>query len=112
MITIFCLVHGEPTTNTFSVDIDESKTISTFKKLIKKEKENDFHDIDADKLVLWKVNIPVNDTSVLENLVLKNNEEEGVQELLLVTKISKIFPDDPTEEHIHVIVERPSCAGK
>lgn len=105
--TIFCLVHGEPVTNAFPVDIDECKTISHLKKLIKSEKQNEFHDIATDKLKLWKVNIPADNSSALENLVLENNEENGTQELLPVKKISKVLPN-PAEEHIHIIVERPA----
>ena len=112
MFTIFCLVHGEPATNAFPIEIDENKTVGTLKKLIKSEKENDFHDIDANKLRLWSVSIPVNDTSALEELVLENDKNNGVQELLPVKKIKNIFPDEPADEHIHIIVERPSRIGK
>ena len=112
MVTIFCLVHGEPVANAFPIEIDENKTIGTLKELIKLKKVPEFNDIAADKLRLWSVNIPVNDTSALEELVLENNEEKGVQELLPVKKINKVFTEEPADEQIHVIVERPPRDGK
>jgi hypothetical protein len=112
MITIFCLIHGEPATSAFPVKILESDTVGDLKKLIKSENIPRFDDIAAHELKLWSVSIPVDNTSVLENLVLENNKEKGVQELLPVKKISKIFPDEPAEEHIHIIVERPSRVGE
>jgi Crinkler effector protein N-terminal domain len=111
-ITLFCLVRGELVANAFSVKISPTDTIDDLKKLIKKEKENDFKDVDADKLTLWKVSIPADDANALKNLVLENNKDNGVQELLPVKKIDKIFTSEPADEHIHVVVERPSRAGK
>jgi Crinkler effector protein N-terminal domain len=115
-IIIFCLVHGEPIANAFPVEIPRDGTIGTLKKLIKTEKTPEFNDIAADKLKLWSVNIPIDDTAALEELTalekLENNEEKGIQELLPVKKIRKIFPNEPTEEHIHIIIERPSYVCK
>lgn len=114
MTTIFCLIyveHVEPVINAFSVKIDENETIDILKELIKEKKKNDFHDIDADKLKLWKVNISIEDTSALENLVLENNKEKGVQELLPMDDIADFF-SAPPKKHIHVIVERPLHVSK
>jgi Crinkler effector protein N-terminal domain len=112
MFTLFCLVHGEPTTNAFPVKIARTDTVGDLKKLIKSEKENDFHNIDANKLRLWSVNIHVDNTSSLEELVLENNKDKGVQELLPVKRINRVFTDEPADEHIHVIIERPPSIGK
>ncbi|KAF9342633.1 hypothetical protein BGX26_007146 [Mortierella sp. AD094] len=56
-LTLFCLVDGDSTP--FSVDIDASKTVDHLKDAIKLKKPNDFNDIDADKLTLWHVSIPI-----------------------------------------------------
>ncbi|KAG0338953.1 hypothetical protein BG005_003580, partial [Podila minutissima] len=53
--TLFCLVDGEMPSNTFPVKIELAETISHLKKLIKTEKTNNFHDVDANELTLWKV---------------------------------------------------------
>ena len=113
MITLFCLVQDESITNVFSVKIPPTDTVDDLKELIKKKKAPEFDTIAADKLKLWKVNINIDNASaVLKDLVLENNEEKGVQELIPVKKIFKVFPEEPDEEHIHIIVERPSCTSK
>jgi hypothetical protein len=107
MFTLFCLVHGDPVENAFAIDIERSKTISHLRELIKEKKAPEFDSVVADKLILWSVSISVDDTTMLEELVLENNKEKGVQKLLPLRKISKVFPSKPADEHIHIIVERP-----
>jgi len=107
MFTLSCLVHGEPVENAFTVDIERSKTISYLRELIKEKKAPRFNDVAADELTLWAVSIPDDDTAALEELVLENNKERGVQKLLPLRKISKVFPGKPADEYIHIIVERP-----
>src|SRR4051794_11525764 len=60
-ITVNCLVLGDipPDECVFLIDISAEKTVFELKKMIKAEKINDFASIDADKLKLWKVNIPL-----------------------------------------------------
>ncbi|PKY40352.1 hypothetical protein RhiirA4_538752 [Rhizophagus irregularis] len=56
-ITLSCLVVGEnPYDNSFPVDTDPNKvkTVGHLRKTIKEEKQNDFANVDADKLKLWK----------------------------------------------------------
>ena len=102
-ITLFCLVKGSTTANTFAVDIDSGKAVSHLKDAIKAKKQNDFAGVDADKLRLWKVEIGNDRDDLLSNLTLESNAE-----LLATKKISKYFPDSPAEEHIHVLVEPPA----
>ena len=107
-ITLFCLVHGEPIANAFAVDIDENMSISHLKKLIKSEKAPEFDDIDANNLVLWKVNIHEDDETTIQHLLLNNGKANGIELMRPTWKISKYFLGGLTEEHIHVIVERPA----
>ena len=106
MITIFCLVHGEPIANAFPVKIPLSDTISDLKKLIKEEKAPEFDDIAADKLKLWSISIPINDTEKLKNI-----EENSMQELFPTDEIADVF-STPLKKHIHVIVKQPQHMGK
>ena len=101
-ITLFCLVKGNTTANAFEVDIEKDKSISKLKEAIKAKKQNDFAGVDADKLRLWKKEIPDDQDDLLSNLTLNDGDE-----LLATKKISKYFPDSPPEEHIHVIVKLP-----
>jgi hypothetical protein len=101
-ITLFCLVKGNTTANAFSVKISRDEPISELKKAIKAEKAPEFDNFPADRLKLWKVEIPDDRDDPLRNLTLQNSDE-----LLATKKISKYFLDSPPEEHIHVLVEPP-----
>ncbi|KFH63329.1 hypothetical protein MVEG_10739 [Podila verticillata NRRL 6337] len=60
-LTLFCLIDGEAMFNAFSVKISSGDTVDDLKDLIKAKKTNDFSDLDADKLTLWRVSIPDDD---------------------------------------------------
>ncbi|KAF8931909.1 hypothetical protein BGZ47_011637, partial [Haplosporangium gracile] len=66
-LSLFCLVNGEATSNAFPVEIEATKTIGDLKELIKTKKTNDFQDVDADKLTLWRVSISVADDNNDDN---------------------------------------------
>ena len=97
-ITLLCLVKGNLPANAFAVDIDSGKLVSHLKEVIKAKKQNDFTSVDADKLKVWKVEIPDDRDDELADPALQD-------ELLATKKISKYFPSPPAEECIHVIVE-------
>ena len=103
-ITLLCLVKGNTTANVFPVDIEKDQLVGHLKKVIKAEKQNDFAGIDADKLRLWKKEIPDDQDDLLSNLTLNDGDE-----LLATKKISKYFPDSPPEEYIHVLVSPPEA---
>ncbi|KAG0202027.1 hypothetical protein BGX33_009961 [Mortierella sp. NVP41] len=110
VITVFCLQSGEAASHAFSVEIDPTKTVDYLRKLIKAEKTNDFSDIDADKLTLWRVTIPISDDNddipiLLDNVINKDKKKLGP-----ATRLSKAFPEDLPDESIHIIVQRPPSA--
>jgi hypothetical protein len=113
IITLSCLVVGEnPYENAFAVEIDTTKLVSFFRDAIKEKKQNDFANVDADKLKLWKVNISLeepNEKLVAVNTKINVNIKEELEgeELKPLSKISKHFPSQPADEHIHIIVQRP-----
>jgi hypothetical protein len=103
--TLFCLVDGETTSNAFSVEIGSTKTIGDLKKLIKTEKTNDFSDVDADKLTLWRVSIPVVAANKHKPIVL--TEINSTTELDPTDDVSEIFPKEPPKKTIRLIIQRP-----
>ncbi|KAF9276351.1 hypothetical protein BGZ74_003672, partial [Mortierella antarctica] len=105
-LSLFCLVDGESTSNAFPVEVESTKTIGDFKKLIKVEKANDFSDVDADKLTLWRVSIPITDDDD-ELPILLNNVTSDKKKLGPATRLSKVFPAELPEETVHIIVQRP-----
>ena len=52
---IFCLLLPDPSRYLFSVSIHNDRTVGDLKDAIKLKKANDLRDIDADKLILYKV---------------------------------------------------------
>ena len=116
-ITLFCLVHGEPASNAFPVKIPQTDTVSELKNLIKMEKVPEFNHVAANKLVLWKVNIPTSDKAKLQQFNAKTSCETAVKDILGGEKIEdpteeiqEAFGDEPlTKQYINIIVECPAC---
>ena len=104
-LSLFCLVDGEPTFNAFPVGIEVSKTIGDLKELIKTKKSNQFSDVDADQLTLWRVSIPVVVANKHKPIAL--NEFESATELDPTDDLSDVFEETPPKKTIHVIVQRP-----
>ena len=114
-ITLSCLVIGEnPYENAFPVDIDTNKvkTVGHLKKAIKEKQLQTFANVDVKDLKLQKVDISLEkENKKLELVNTKINinikDELGGEELPPLLKISKHFPSQPADEHIHIIVQRP-----
>ena len=109
-ITLSCLVVGEnPYENAFNVKVNKTEVVSELRKAIKEEIDDN---VKAKDLKLWKVDISLeeeNEKLKLVNTKINVNikEELGGVELLPLSKISKHFPSQPANEHIHIIVQRP-----
>ncbi|RIA93164.1 hypothetical protein C1645_30336 [Glomus cerebriforme] len=101
-ITLFCLVKGNTSEKAFSVKINRDEPISELKKAIKAEKQNDFAGVDADRLKLWKKEIPDDQDDLLSNLTLNDGDE-----LLATREIGDYWTEKPPKRHIHVIVKLP-----
>ena len=103
--TLYCVVEGESTS--FPVEISSDKSIGQLKKAIKLEKSNDLRDVDADKLTLWKVSIPViaanKHQPVLLSAIDSPTEIEDPTD-----DIADVFTKTPPKKTIHIIVQRPS----
>ncbi|KAG0019479.1 hypothetical protein BGZ81_009700 [Podila clonocystis] len=103
-LILFCLVDGETTTNAFPIKIPSSDNVYDLKKLIKAVKNNDFSNIDTEKLILWHVSIPNEDNDGLPILLETVPEKK---KLGPVTYLSKVFPEELPEKTIHILVQRP-----
>ncbi|CAG8676130.1 16323_t:CDS:2 [Funneliformis mosseae] len=68
---VFCFVVGNKIENAFEVEGDSNISVSEFRRLIYDQNKNDFESqrIDANKLSLWKVDLPLGDDRLkkLEN---------------------------------------------
>ncbi|KAG0342522.1 hypothetical protein BG000_003878 [Podila horticola] len=109
-LTLFCIVDGNSVSNAFEVEVESAKTVSALRKLIRAEKPNDFSDVDADQLTLWRASIPVVPPNRHKLIVL--NEIESATELYPTEDLSDVFQETPPKKTIHIIVQRPPQAPK
>ncbi|KAF9379757.1 hypothetical protein BGX21_002555, partial [Mortierella sp. AD011] len=82
-----------------------NKDVLDLKKRIKAEKSNQFSDVDADQLTLWRVSIAVASIDKRKPVVL--NEHDTAIELDPTDDISDVFKVTPPKKTIHIIVQRP-----
>lgn len=103
-LAINCVVFGDDRSHVFTIEIDDTKNVSTLKKAIKDEKKHTFRDVDADSLVLWKVSFAV-DESLNENL---NDLDLGaITPLPPLDELSEVFSDLLARKHLHILVQPP-----
>ncbi|PKY42616.1 hypothetical protein RhiirA4_540534 [Rhizophagus irregularis] len=116
-ITLNCLVSGEnPYENAFQVVIDtrQIKTVALLKDAIKEKNTQAFANVDAKDIKLWKVDISLEkeneklDFVNAKKINVNIKDELGGVELPPLSKISKNFSSQPADEHIHIIVQRPT----
>ncbi|KAF9899215.1 hypothetical protein EC991_009285 [Linnemannia zychae] len=102
-LNFLCLVDDESTS--FPVEIEPTKTIGDLKDAIKAKKINDFSDVDADELTLWRVSIPL--------VAKKDRKDISLSDVPLKEELdetddhSDVFPVKLPEKTIHIIVQRP-----
>jgi len=104
-LTLVCLVHGEnPLENAFSIDVDENTTISKLKEVIKAKKIHYFENIDANRLILWRVMISLDTLTTLDTTFDIGAYGKKISPLF---KVSELFPDVPNGKQVHIVVQIP-----
>jgi hypothetical protein len=97
-LTLFVYLVGLG--NPFAVDIERSKTVGHLKQAILLQKPNGLKGIDAARLVLYKVELPDS-----EDLLVSQASGEKLESQTMA--LSEIFPMEPPEEVISILVEVP-----
>ncbi|KAF9922108.1 hypothetical protein BGZ67_010720, partial [Mortierella alpina] len=105
LLTLFCLVDGEATSNAFSVKVPLSDTVDDLKEVIKNKKPVDFEHVDANNLTLWRVAHPVIAANKHQPVLL--NAIDSHTELDPTDDICDVFEQQPPKKTIHIIVQRP-----
>ncbi|KAF9943650.1 hypothetical protein BGZ65_000560, partial [Modicella reniformis] len=102
-----CLVEGESTSRAFEIEVPEATTtVSNLRDEIKIKKSPEFDDIDAYKLNLWKVSVPVTDDNEGQPAQLDTLHAEKLSRP--TRKLSSVFSrEDLPEDTIHIVVRRP-----
>ncbi|KAG1725697.1 uncharacterized protein EDB91DRAFT_83444 [Suillus paluster] len=106
---LFCLVLGGHRNNVFSVDIRRTQTVGDLKNMIKEKTKHAFRDVDAHRLMLWDVDLLVDEA--FENR-LNSLKLDPKQFLSPVTQLFKVFSQQPNEKHLHIVVRPPHTASR
>ncbi|KAG0275810.1 hypothetical protein BGZ95_008339 [Linnemannia exigua] len=83
-----------------------SKTIGDLKKLTKSKKANDFQDVDANQLTLWRVSVP-NDS--VQSAIMLDSLDDKTGPINPRTFISKLSPESP-DDNTYILVQRASLS--
>ncbi|KAF9920918.1 hypothetical protein BGZ67_000908, partial [Mortierella alpina] len=106
LLTLFCLVDGEATSNAFSVKVPSSDTVDDLRKLIKTEIPDTFTGVDAKDLTLWRVSIPMTRHNNELTILFNNISKEEKEKLHPADDLSDVFDEQPCKKTIHIIVQR------
>ena len=88
-------------TQFFEVKISKQETFLALKNLIITPNPNTFAGIDPGWLNLYKTDVHIKYDKTPQRPELK------LEDILLVGKITTQFRDSPSEENVHIIVEKP-----
>jgi len=98
-ITLYAYIIGL-NSRSFSVTLAKSETVGNLAEAILKKRPNDLKNVDADRLDLYKVSLPDDETlGQSARLPLDQKLDVGSR------KISKIFPAAPPEEMVSIVVD-------
>ncbi|KAI9455721.1 hypothetical protein HD554DRAFT_264224 [Boletus coccyginus] len=105
VFTLNCWIRGSDAGEIFQVKISKTEAVVTLKKAIKNETPATLHGVDAHTLRLYKPRNPL--PRPFEDNLSKINLSEDGELLQTVDKLSEVFPEQPPERHIHIIVDAP-----
>jgi len=113
MITLSCLIQCDNPNkkNIFKIEIENDKSISKLKEEIRKKKYNNFVNVGADEIQLWKVNIPLGEPNYKLNILNTRpcasiKEELEGEEMDASRNVGEYFSNRFANESIHIIVQR------
>src|SRR6266404_5969966 len=106
----FCVIADSETL--FSITIDTSKTVDGLKKAIKKDNKNELRDYDTAKLMLYSIDVKLEDPRHIEEVRDITQNLSNHEPLKPWLKLSAVFQPTlsaapPSEDSIHVLVMKP-----
>ncbi|KAF9955652.1 hypothetical protein BGZ72_003546 [Mortierella alpina] len=111
LITLFCIIDGQPSSSAFCIKISNGFTVDDLKTSIKTRQSQlaFFKNIEAINLRLWKVLI--DEASHCDKAVLLSGVSGMEKKLLMSTdRLSAIFSKPPCDGYIHIVIENPGTA--
>jgi len=100
-LKLFAYIIGLNTSS--QVTIESSETIGNLKKSILIENPNDLKGVDADRLTLYQVQLP--DDETLEQSALHAWKHPGKKKLFISQLLSEIFPTGPPARTVSILVD-------
>ena len=100
MLTIFCWILGDD--SAFLVKVHRDQSVYEVKEAIISENPHAFKEIDADELVLWRMDVKSQER--------KNFQESGLHDQVPLDDLEEIgvyFNGNPRKQHIHIIITVP-----
>jgi len=127
-LALNCWVLGDGPNHIFTVEIASAMAVGHLKDVIKDEKKNRFHDLDAadlelwqvsdrclrpdaNDLILWKVNIDSKDLHLLDTIRDEDIKARGGVALEPMSRLSTVFTDGLEDEHLHIVVRHPAVGS-
>ena len=112
---LYCLTLGDAIERSFLVEISKDLSVSDLRKVIKNETEPRFKDTPANDLILWKVNIPVDNIDSETEIHAEDIKEQLIKKNKLSTfqVVGNYFDDEEalsgqkTSNHVIRIVIQP-----
>ena len=112
-ITLNCMVLGDSPDHAFVVEINPAKRVDHLKRAIKEIRPDVFCDVLAIHMVLWRVNIALDEPG--RKLLAPRSSSSFYIETILdgeklssLQRIEKVFNVADDDENVHVLVERPT----
>ncbi|CAH1768421.1 623_t:CDS:2, partial [Entrophospora sp. SA101] len=94
----------------FKVIAGTDDDVSDLKEKIKGKRPNTFTNTDAAEIVLWKVNIPIDEDAMEVDIFLKDIQDK-LKLSIPTRKICDVFTENIADASIHIIVKQPSGQG-
>ncbi|KAF8648911.1 hypothetical protein AX16_006133 [Volvariella volvacea WC 439] len=102
-VSLTCLVYGEKLDRAFEVEIGREKSVLALKDHIANKGPSILKDVRSPDLELYKARILITDDDETN----QKPELKREDKLCPAKKIGKLFPAEPPEDHVHIIVKLP-----
>ncbi|RHZ81155.1 hypothetical protein Glove_123g146 [Diversispora epigaea] len=109
-ITFFCLVEGDSKEKIFKVIVRANDIVIDLRKKIKEKLYPLFEKIASKDIVLWKVNLPIEENVDVD--IILNNIQDKLKLSNSTKIINEVFTKNITDNFINIIIERPSKCKK
>ena len=102
IISLNCFVDGDKPTHVFTIELPLSNNVTNLKARIKEKQFHRLKIVDLSDLILLRVSIAINDLAFTQ-------PPPNAAPLLCNKRIFSLFPDEPSQDDVHIWVKPPLC---